>query len=487
MAIGDVRKSATVFPHLADKLSFHNTMTRTVEPFTPIRPNTVSLYCCGPTVYNYQHIGNIRTYIFEDILVRTLRSAGYVVNHAMNITDVGHLVSDADEGEDKMLIASKRENKSSKEIADYYTDIFFEDCSKVNITRPTTVCKATEHIQEMIDLIERLERNGMAYQSGGNVYFDVKKFEDYGKLANIDLSQQLAGARIEKDHRKRNPQDFALWFTDSKFKGQELQWDSPWGKGYPGWHIECSAMALSHVGEKIDIHCGGIDHIGSHHTNEIAQSEGATGEKWVNNWLHGEFLVDTTGKMSKSKGKFLTISSLEEKGFSPLAFRLCCLGAHYRSRLTFSWDNMQSAQKSLNRLQRHVTKLQESQSPTDTTDTTAVSNYLTAFEDALANDLHCPKALATLWEVVGDSSLNPTDALHLIETFDNVLGLELLSTSTNSKQEVPEEVISLVQQREEARKLRNWEESDRLRDEIKSHNYLVKDIADGSTELIKVN
>jgi cysteinyl-tRNA synthetase len=486
ISLGGSRESTAIFPSLAGKLALHNTMTRTEEPFAPLRPDIVSLYCCGPTVYNYQHIGNIRTYIFEDILVRTLRSAGYLVNHAMNITDVGHLVSDADEGEDKMLVASKRERKSSKEIADYYTDVFFKDCEKVNITRPDTVCKATEHIQEMIHLIQRLESNGLAYQSGGNVYFDVNKFETYGALANIDLSQQLTGARIEEDSRKRSPQDFALWFTDSKFKGQELQWDSPWGKGYPGWHIECSAMALAHVGEKIDIHCGGIDHIGSHHTNEIAQTEGATGEKWVNYWLHGEFLVDATGKMSKSKGEFLTIGTLEERGFDPIAFRLCCLGAHYRSRLTFSWDNMKAAQKSLDRLRHHVTTLKNTRSPDDDIDEDKVSTYLSAFEDAIADDLHCPRALATLWDVVGDTSLSPTAALRLIEQFDNILGLELSKTSKETKKDFPEEVLSLVQQREEARKVRNWEESDRIREELLRLNFKVKDNADGSTELTKV-
>lgn len=273
-------------------MKFYNTLSRKVELFKPLVSGQASVYCCGPTVYNFQHIGNLKTYICEDLLVRTLRLAGYQVKHVMNITDVGHLTSDADQGEDKMLVAMRREGKSSKEIAEFYTKCFFEDCAKLNINEPNVVCRATEHVKEMIVLTERILSNGFAYVSGGNVYFDVQKFEEYGRLAQLDLNKLKAGARIDVDSHKRNPLDFVLWFTKSKFIDQELQWDSPWGRGYPGWHIECSAMSMKHLGEQIDIHCGGVDHIPVHHTNEIAQSESATGKRpWVRHWFHSEFLV----------------------------------------------------------------------------------------------------------------------------------------------------------------------------------------------------
>jgi len=322
-----------------------NTLTRSIDPLKPLVPGAVSIYCCGPTVYNYQHIGNMRTYIFEDLLVRTLRRAGYSVNHVMNITDVGHLVSDADEGEDKMAVAARREKKSSAEIAEYYTKIFFEDCTKLHIQRPATVCKATEHIPEMIALIQRLEARGMTYCAGGNVYFDVAKLADYGKLAKLDIQNLNARARVDIDTNKRSPLDFVLWFTKSKFEDQELQWDSPWGRGYPGWHIECSAMSMKYLGDAFDIHCGGIDHIPVHHTNEIAQSEGATGAEWVHHWMHGEFLVINAEKMSKSKGGFLTLDTIVSQGFDPLAYRFMCLTAHYRSQLNFTDETLKNAAK----------------------------------------------------------------------------------------------------------------------------------------------
>ena len=327
-----------------------NSLGRETQELKPLKKDHIGLYCCGPTVYNYQHIGNLRTYIFEDLLVRTLRYAGYKVNHVMNITDVGHLVSDADDGEDKMALASKREGKKSEEIASYYTDIFFKHCEMLNIEKPTIVCKATEHIAEMITLIKKLLEVGAAYQAGGNVYFDVSKDSDYGKLAGLDLEALQSGARIEVDSQKRNPQDFALWFTKSKFENQELQWDSPWGRGYPGWHIECSAMAEKYLGPEFDIHCGGIDHIPVHHTNEIAQSETASGKPFAHVWMHGGFLVVDKAKMSKSTGGFLTLDKINEEGLDPLAYRLFCLSGSYRKELSWSLDAVKSANTRLKKL-----------------------------------------------------------------------------------------------------------------------------------------
>ncbi len=456
-------------------------MSRSIERLTPRCPGNVSVYCCGPTVYDYPHIGNMRTYIFEDVLVRTLRAAGLHVLHAMNITDVGHLVSDGDEGEDKMSVAVKREGRTSAEIANFYTDIFWDHSRKLNITRPDVVCRATNHIKEMIELIQVLEQKGFAYQSGGNVYFDISKFEGYGRLAKINVVAQLAGARIEPDDRKRSPLDFALWFTDSKFAGQELQWDSPWGRGYPGWHIECSAMAIKHVGEFIDIHCGGIDHIGAHHTNEIAQSECAIGHRWVTTWMHGAFLVDATGKMSKSKGKFLTVQSLIDAGFDPLAYRLFCLGAHYRSPLTLRLDSIRAAQTSLDRLRQSIVTFKAAPHESASAPNAASDRYMDAFEQAIADDLNCPRALAVLWSVVGDRDLPAALALELIKAFDAILGLELLSSSNTIIEEVPADILALMNRREEARRARDWSTSDELRVELSTKGFEVKDSADGPT------
>ena len=370
---------------MAEKVRLYNTLTRSIDELRPLHPGRVSLYCCGPTVYNFQHIGNLRTYLFEDVLVRTLKLAGYDVRHVMNITDVGHLVSDADDGEDKMLIASRREKKSSLEIADYYTKIFFEDCARLHIGRPTVVCKATEHIAEMIALIQRLEANGFTYIADGNVCFDVAKFERYGELARLDLKALRAGARISVDAAKRNSHDFVLWFTKSKFENQELQWDSPWGRGYPGWHIECSAMAMKYLGEQFDIHCGGIDHIPVHHTNEIAQSEAAIGHRWVTLWMHGEFLLMNDEKMAKSKGNFTTVRTLIEQGYDPLAYRLFCFSASYRTQLSFNKEGMDSAQRSLTRLRHEVTELKMSAGSAATEDV-AQHPYAHSFAAALFDD-----------------------------------------------------------------------------------------------------
>jgi len=448
------------------EIRLYNTLTRTINPLQTLEPGRCKVYCCGPTVYDFQHIGNMRTYIFEDVLVRTLRKAGYNVNHIMNITDVGHLVSDADEGEDKMLVAAKREKKSSLEIAKYYTDVFFKDCKQLHITKPNTVCNATDHITEMIDLIKRLETNGMTYLAGGNVYFDVEKLPDYGKLAKLDLEKLKAGARIEVDSNKKSPFDFVLWFTKSKFENRELQWDSPWGRGYPGWHIECSAMSMKYLGKQFDIHCGGIDHISVHHTNEIAQSEGATKKPWVNVWMHGEFLLMNKEKMSKSKGGFVTLSTVVDKGVDPLAYRYLCLSAHYRSQLSFSDETLENAASGLKKLKSSILSI-KAQNGNTALPAIPESDLISDFENAIFDDLNMPKAMASVWAAVNDNALKPGEKLSILNYMDDVLGFDI-----NSWQEevfdIPSDVSNLVAAREKARKEKNWSESDRLRNEI--HN-----------------
>jgi cysteinyl-tRNA synthetase len=453
-----------------------NTMTRAVELFTPRVKDAVGIYCCGPTVYNFQHIGNLRTYIFEDLLTRTLQTFGYKVHHVMNITDVGHLVGDGDLGEDKMMVAMRREGRSSYEIADYYTEAFFNDCAKLKIRRPGVVCKATDHIPEMIALIQRIIANGFAYQSGGNVYFDVMKLPDYGKLAKLDLTKLQAGARIDVDSNKRSPFDFVLWFTKSKFENQEMQWDSPWGRGYPGWHIECSAMSMRYLGEEFDIHCGGIDHIPNHHTNEIAQSEAALGKPWVRHWMHGEFLVLNAAKMSKSTGGFITLTDLINQGFDPIAYRLFCLSGHYRSQLNFSADAMQQAGASLSSLKRAVLKTREeagnkAAQPRD--------EFLRDFYAAVANDLNMPQAIAVLWSVLGNKEIPANERLGAAISMDGILGLGIEDWREEATVDLPTEILTLVEARKTAREGKLWKESDRLRDEILAAGYVIEDAKDG--------
>ncbi len=463
------------------EIRLFNTLTRQVEPFAPIDPAQVRIYCCGPTVYNYQHIGNLRTYIFEDTLVRALRYAGHSVKHVMNITDVGHLVSDADDGEDKMLVAARREGKRSEEVAQFYTDIFFEHCKWLHIVRPDVVCKATEHVDQMIEMIKKLEEQDLAYSTGGNVYYDVKRFPDYGKLAHLKLDDLQAGARIDVDMNKRSPFDFALWFTKSKFEGQELQWDSPWGSGYPGWHIECSAMARTYLGDQFDIHCGGIDHIPVHHTNEIAQSQGATGCLPAKVWMHGNFLVlnSTAGeqqKMSKSTGEFLTLDLLKQKGFDPLAYRLFCFSSSYRSELAWSWQALEGAANALRRIRTQIAALKDQAG--SKSGVSSGANALQEFKDAIFDDLSLPRALAVLYKVLGDDALPAADRLAVISEFDKVLGLGLLEW-TSQEEEAPEELQQLAAARLAARKGRNFAEADRLRAEIAARGYTVEDTKDG--------
>lgn len=464
---------------MTENVKLYNTLTRSIDLFVPRIKDNVSLYCCGPTVYNFQHIGNLKTYIFEDILAKVLRRAGYSVKHVMNITDVGHLVSDGDEGEDKMLIAMKREGKSSEQIAQFYTDIFFEDCRKLSINKPDIVCKATDHIAEMIELNQMIEKNGYAYFSNGNLYFDVAKCKDYGKLALLDLEKLKAGARIEVDQHKKSPFDFVLWFTKSKFENQELQWDSPWGKGYPGWHIECSAMARKYLGDDIDIHCGGIDHIPVHHTNEIAQTEAATGKKpWVSIWMHSDFMVMNKQKMSKSTGGFIVLNDVIAHGISPEAYRYFCLTASYRSQLNFSFEALQSAQESLKRLNNITQNLYKQISEDALPDIRNLSNYK-QFNDALFNDLNTPQALAVVWGVTNDKSLSNEQKLSLLLSFDEILGIGVKNWKISDSAPTPSKVVELLEQRKEAKANKDWAKSDSLREQIHALGYQVVDDKDG--------
>lgn len=464
------------------KFYVYNTLTRKKEEFIPIKEKEVLMYACGPTVYNYAHIGNLRTYIFEDILKKSLEYNGYRVKHAMNITDVGHLQSDCDSGEDKMMLGAKRENKSVWEIARFYEDSFFEDCKKLNIKVPTIVSRATEHIEDMIDLIRTLESKGYTYVSNGNVYYSIDKFKDYNKLANLSLDDLEAGSRIEIDENKKNPLDFVLWFTNSKFTNQIMQWDSPWGRGFPGWHLECSAMSMKYLGEQMDIHCGGVDHIPIHHTNEIAQSEGAIGHKWVNYWIHGEFLVLDNGKMSKSSGDFLTVSKLIEEGYSPLDYRYLCLQSRYRKQLVFSYETLKDAQNSYKALKRRIENLRNDINEDDIIDNNKIDLYKNKFIETINDDLNIPNAFSVLSMVIKDKELNSREKVCLIEDFDRVFSLDLLIDDTKINAEIDGEYINkLIVERNEARKNKNWSLADSIRDKLKEMNIELVDTKEGTT------
>lgn len=482
-------------------LELYNTMGRTLQEFTPITPGKAGFYGCGPTVYNFAHIGNLRAYVFQDTLKRSLRFLGYDVTHVMNITDIGHLAGDADSGEDKMVRTAKERGTSVLEIAQYYTDAFFKDTDRLNIERPTVTCKATDHVVEMIELNKRLEKAGHTYMAGGNLYYDISTFPDYGKLALLNLDELKAGARIDVDENKRNPYDFVLWFTKSKFENQALTWDSPWGRGYPGWHIECSAMSMKYLGEQFDIHTGGIDHIQIHHTNEIAQSEGATGKKWVNYWLHNEFLVMDKGKMSKSSGSFLTLQTVIDRGFEPLDYRFFLLGGHYRSQLTFSWESMESAKNARRSLVKQIAKIvaasgmgadsvpalasapalaQAQESP--------ARAYLDRFRAAIEHDLNTPRALSELQGLARDGSVPQQDALAGIQAMDAVLALDLVGTAraliaseANASSESDPRIDALVAERIEAKKAKNFARADEIRNLLKAEGILLEDGAAGTT------
>lgn len=452
-------------------LYLYNTLTKRKEKFEPLNPPYVGMYTCGPTVYNYAHIGNLRTYIFEDILKRVLIYNGYIVKHVMNITDVGHLTSDADEGEDKIEREAKKERRSAWEIAEFYTEAFKRDLKKLNIIEPDIWCKATDHIQDFIDLILILERKGYTYKTSDGIYFDTSKVPDYGKLAGQDLESLLPGARVEYNPEKKNPTDFALWKFSPKDVKRQMEWDSPWGIGFPGWHIECSAMSTKYLGQPFDIHCGGIDHIPIHHTNEIAQSEAAYDKPMAKYWLHGEFLVMGEKRMGKSEGNFITLSDLEEKGYHPLSYRYFCLTAHYRSPLKFTWTALEAAQRALFRLYENIKRYPQGNASYD-------KKYEEEFHKAINDDLDMPKALAITWELVKDDKISPEVKRETLLQFDKVLGLSL-DNPPEIKIEIPEEIWKLVEEREVARKNKDWEKADKIREEIKNRGYIIEDTPQG--------
>lgn len=455
-------------------LAFFNTLTRTIEPFKPIIDGEVKLYCCGPTVYHFAHIGNLRTYVFEDVLRRTLSQAGLNVHHVMNITDVGHLESDADEGQDKMEKAAKREARSVWDIAKFYEQAFFKDAKELNILPPTTICRATEHIEEMISFVRELEQKGFAYTVDGNVYFSIDKFPSYADFSKRKLDELLEGARVDVDARKKNPLDFVLWFSQSKFPNQIMKWPSPWGVGFPGWHIECSAMASKYLGERIDIHCGGIDHISIHHTNEIAQSEARFGHQWVNYWLHGEFLVLQKEKMAKSAGNFLTLESLKEKGFEPVHYRFLCLSAHYRSQLIFSFEALQGAKNAFESLKNRV--LSFKLNPEKPKNKPRVEELKSLFFRAMYDDLDTPKALALTWETVKDSTLSTTERWDLLKEFDQIWGLNVAQFKAP---DLSDAQMAIINEREQARLSKDWAKADLLRDQLLSLGICLKDTREG--------
>jgi cysteinyl-tRNA synthetase len=478
-------------------LTLYNTLGRTLQVFEPLKAGQVGFYGCGPTVYNYAHIGNLRAYVTHDILTRTLRRAGYEVTHVMNITDVGHLSGDNDEGDDKMVKSAEERGKSVLEIADFYTKAFFKDTERMNILKPTVICKAIEHVGEMIGLIKRIEARGYTYSAGGNLYFDVSKFPGYGDLALLRLDELKAGVRVSADQNKRNPQDFVLWFTRSKFENQALVWDSPWGRGYPGWHIECSAMSIKYLGEQFDIHAGGIDHVPIHHTNEIAQSEAATGKHpWVKYWIHNEFLVLDKEKMSKSAGGFITLQSLIDSGYDPLDYRYFLLGGHYRTQLQFSWESLEGAKNARRSLLDQIRRLAEGAGKervaalrsglAGAAYTEKTRQRLAAFDKALEEDISTPRALAELRGLVRDGDLKPGEALAGALDMDRVLGLSLaeaLDRTGTDRPEDPalaEEVEKLIALRGEAKKAKNYAEADSIRQGLKERGVTLEDTPSGT-------
>ncbi len=464
----------------------YNTLGGTKQEFVPHETGKVKMYTCGPTVYHYAHIGNLRTYIMEDVLEKYLRYAGYDVLRVMNITDVGHLSSDADTGEDKMLAGAKREHKTVMEIAQYYTDAFFSDASKLNIKKPDVIEPATHCIPEFIEMVETLIDKGYAYLAGGNVYFDTGKLDNYYVFGNMNEDELQVGVRedVTEDTNKRNKNDFVLWFTQSKFEDQALKWESPWGLGYPGWHIECSAISIKHAGEYLDIHCGGVDNAFPHHTNEIAQSEAYLGHKWCNYWFHVLHLLDKRGKMSKSKGGFLTVSLLEEKGYDPLAYRFFCLQSHYRKPLVFSFENLDNAVQAYSKLIARIAKLDTNGAQPDLN---AAKPYQDKFKEALDNDLNTSLAVTALYDVFkGD--LSDATKLYLIADFDRVLSLGLIEAAQalNARSAPAADVDvakieELIAKRTQARADRDWATADAIRDELKAMHIVIKDSKDGVT------
>ena len=462
----------------------YNSATHKKETFTTHTPGHVEMYTCGPTVYHYAHIGNLRSYIMEDVLEKFLRYEGWDVHRVMNITDVGHLASDADTGEDKMLKGAKREHKSVMEIAKFYTDAFFADCEKLNIKTPDVVEPATDCIGEYIKIVSGLIDKGYAYLAGGNVYFDTSKLGRYYIFNDHDEEDLAVGVRegVEEDTNKRNKNDFVLWFTKSKFEDQALKWDSPWGVGYPGWHIECSCISMKYLGEYLDIHCGGIDNAFPHHTNEIAQSEAYLGHPWCKNWFHVLHLNDARGKMSKSKGGFLTVSLLEEKGYDPLVYRLFCLQSHYRKPLTFSFETLDNAAQAYQKLTARIGALSKEGQP----DLEAAKPFQEKFKEALGNDLNTSLGLTVLYDVL-KADLTDATKRYLVGDFDQVLSLDLLKAAEKAQKPAGKElsaqetaeIEALIAKRAEARKNKDWATADAIRDELAARHVVMKDTANG--------
>ena len=466
-------------------MKLYNSATHTKEEFVPHTPGKVEMYTCGPTVYHFAHIGNLRSYLMEDVLEKFLRYEGYDVNRVMNITDVGHLASDADTGEDKMLKGAKREHKSVMEIAQFYTDAFFSDCKKLNIKHPDAVQPATGMIDEYIQTISKLLDTGYAYVAGGNVYFDTSKLGKYYVFNDHDQEDLAVGVRegVEEDTNKRNKNDFVLWFTKSKFEDQALKWDSPWGVGYPGWHIECSCISMKYNGEYLDLHCGGIDNAFPHHTNEIAQSESYLGHPWCKYWMHVHHLNTNSGKMSKSKGEFLTVSLLEEKGYDPLIYRFFCLQSHYRKGLVFTWENLDNAKAAYDKLVARVAALSDDPAPVDEE---AAARYKAAFIEAVGNDLNTSLGVTALYDVL-KADVNDATKRAIIGSFDTVLGLSLLEKAAALREkaaapvEGAEEIEALIAKRLEAKKAKDWATADAIRDQLKEMGVEIKDSKEGTT------
>ena len=454
---------------------FYNTLTKEKDLFKPIEEGKVKIYSCGPTVYKDATIGNMRTNLLNDTLRRVLKYNGYELKHVMNITDVGHLVSDGDEGEDKMLKSAREEHKSPLEIAEHYTKLFFRDLERLNIETPEVVCKATDHIKEMLEMVQKIMKNGYAYETSTAIYFDVSKLDKYGILSGINLNDQKAGARVDIDPEKRNPYDFALWIKAPE--NHLMKWDSPWGPSYPGWHIECSAMSTKYLGEEFDIHTGGIDLVPTHHENEIAQNKGACGKNPAHYWIHGEYLLINGGKMSKSLGNTYLIDDIIARGYSPLAYRLFNYSCHYRGKLNFTWEGIESANTSLIRLREGYQKHLNGNS--DISDE-IIADMENRFHQAINDDMNMPLALSVVWEAVKYPEKSPKIA-QLLKKFDTVLGIKIDEVQETK---IPQEILDLVEERKQARSDKNWSESDRLRDLIAEKGYIVKDTKDG-TEVLK--
>ena len=454
----------------------YNTLGQKKTEFVPHDGNKVNMYTCGPTVYHFAHIGNLRTYIMEDVLEKYLRYSGYDVTRVMNITDVGHLTSDADTGDDKMLQGAKREHKTVMEIAKFYTDAFFADCAKLNIKTPDVVEPATNCIDDFINMVSVLIDKGYAYLAGGNVYFDTSKLDDYYVFGNMNADDLEVGVRedVTGDDNKRNKTDFVLWFTKSKFEDQALKWESPWGVGYPGWHIECSSISIKHLGEHLDIHCGGVDNAFPHHTNEIAQSEAFLGHKWCNYWFHVLHLNDARGKMSKSKGEFLTVSLLEEKGYNPLVYRMFCLQSHYRKPLTFSYDSLDNTAKAYDKLIKRISALKAD----GEVDKNKADELDKKFREVLDNDLNTSLGLTAVYDVL-KADVNDATKLYLIEKFDEVLSLNLVQAESTAEDDLDAEIESLIEKRQEARANKDWATADKIRDELLARNIKLIDTPDG--------